>query len=137
MAGKGKPWAKGQSGNPQGRKPAPEHLRKAMQLTRESAAETLNRFISMSVDELNAVLEDSTRPTLEHLVAKLISVGMYDGDPKALTFLFDRLIGKVRDPNGGTNISLNLLNMPREEALKLGKEAVAFLEAKKVGEDDS
>lgn len=72
-------------------------IKKAAKFTRTSIEALLTQFLYLNMDELNAVIEDAKRPTIDHFVAKILQIGIKTGDQQKLNFLLERIIGKVRD----------------------------------------
>lgn len=133
MRGKGRPFQKGKAPGP-GRTPDPPELKEARALTRTEAERLLNRFVFMTDAERTAAKDDPKTTALERIILAVIKRGIDMGDDRALTFLLDRLVGKVKEPD--TNINLNLNTLPRAQVIELGREAVRFLEAKERKDDE-
>ncbi len=93
----GKDWVKGQSGNPKGRPPVPEHLRIARKMNKAKFQEILQKYIHCSVGELKETLLDPKSTAIELSVVKILHESILKGDQKRLEFILDRLIGKVRN----------------------------------------
>lgn len=86
----------GWSGGP-GRPKKSEEQKVASKLTRLKAEQLLTEFTAMDIAQLEAVLKDKNRTVLEHWVGRICLMGIKGGDERKLTFMFDRLIGKVKD----------------------------------------
>lgn len=101
MAGPGEGSKKTQfkPGNPggPGKAPLPPDVREARKLNQAEAVRLLNKFNTWSMDELVEFCKDGSNTVLEMMVARIMIKGIKDGTPTNLTFLFDRLIGKVKD----------------------------------------
>ena len=80
-----------------GRPKMPVELIMMKQLSKDGVKTLLNKFLDWPLSELQAYLKDNSNPVLEYYIAKLLYNGIVTGDVKALSFLFDRLIGKVVD----------------------------------------
>jgi hypothetical protein len=89
-------FKKGQVGGP-GRPRSPEHLKVTRKLTKTKTEELLTRFTAMTVDELKTIVKDPGSTVLEAWVARICLTGIVGGDERKLNFMFDRLIGKVKD----------------------------------------
>lgn len=85
----------GQSGNPRGKEPLPEHLKQARKWNRTEIETLLNQFMEMSPEQLQAKLSDKSAKLLELMVARIVAEAIKKGDQSRLTFLLDRLIGPV------------------------------------------
>lgn len=92
---RGRPFKKGQSGNPGGMRKIPADIRRASHLTAIEFIALCNKFFSMTKLELTEVVNSNKSTTLQLLVASLIHKGVIEGDPKRFTFLLDRMIGSV------------------------------------------
>lgn len=57
----------------------------------------LNRFISMPLNDVIAFAQNKNNPAMEVLVASILVHGIKNGDQARLTFLLDRLIGRVKE----------------------------------------
>lgn len=90
-------FKKGQSGNPSGRPKVPEDVREAKKLTSVEMVRVLNKFNGWTLNQLAEFCKDGNNTVLEMMVARIMIKGIKDGTPTNLTFLFDRLIGKVKD----------------------------------------
>jgi hypothetical protein len=97
MPGKGRPWPKGVSGNPGGRKKLPEDIKAVRELNKLEMERLLNRFIYMKREELEAIKTNKDTTLLELFVASVVSKGITMGDERRLNFLFDRLVGRVKE----------------------------------------
>jgi len=92
----GKQFQPGHPGGP-GRPKMPIEMIMMKQLSKDSAKAILNKFLDWPLSELQAYLKDTGNPVLEYYVAKLIYTGIAEGEIQPLSFLFDRLLGKVVD----------------------------------------
>lgn len=81
----------GQSGNPLGQPKLPRDIVEARKLNRVEFERVLNRYIHLSPIEIKEVAENPVTPALEVLVAKIIFMGIKNGDEKRLGFILDRL----------------------------------------------
>jgi hypothetical protein len=92
----GKDFYKGQPGGP-GRPPLPEDIKKARELNKDELTRVLNDFIYLSKGEIEEKILNSSTPMLELLVASILKKGIDFGDHMRLSFLLDRLVGKVKE----------------------------------------
>jgi hypothetical protein len=90
-------FVKGESGNPGGMPATAPDIKEIRKLNQAEAVRLLNKFNSWSMDELVAFCKDGSNTVLEMMVARIMIKGIKDGTPTNLNFLFDRLIGKVKD----------------------------------------
>lgn len=91
-------------------------------LTRAEMEATLNRYILLPIDKLQSVIEDRTLPVLDHWVCRILLMGIKEGDDKRLTFMFDRLIGKVKDNIEHTFIKPTIIERLDGSTVELGTE---------------
>lgn len=120
----GRPFQKGQSGNPSGRKPIDPEVRNAAHLTKEKLITILNEFINLDREQIALKLQDPKATMLELAVGHIIAKAAKDGDTLRLNFLFDRIVGKVTDVVQSTNVNIGIDHaeyeeIPREALVKL------------------
>jgi hypothetical protein len=124
-----KPFKPGQSGNPAGRPKTPDDILKANRLTAETFARQINKYLHLTVDELNADLSRPDASMIDLLVGGMVMKAAKDHDWQRANFILDRIIGKVKDPDQNVTVSTyNFSMLPREQVIELGKEAIKFLE---------
>jgi hypothetical protein len=90
-------WKPGESGNPEGRVKLPEDIRTAKKLNKIELERLLNLYLTLSDDEIKARLSTSETPQLEKMIASIVTKAIDHGDQQRLTFILDRLVGKVKD----------------------------------------
>lgn len=118
----GRPFQKGQSGNPGGRKAYAPGVLNAAHLTKERLITILNEFINLDREQIALKLQDPKATMLELAVGHIIAKAAKDGDTLRLSFLFDRIVGKVTDVVQNTNINIDseeYREIPREVLVKL------------------
>jgi hypothetical protein len=94
--GPGRPFKAGNPGGP-GRPPKSKEEKAASKLTRTKAEEILNRVSAMGESELTELIQSSTATVLEKMVARVCEQALSEGDQRRIDWLFDRLIGKVKE----------------------------------------
>lgn len=94
---RGRPFEKGIGGNPRGSSALSREVGNARKLNQVMVTEILNRFVTMSLEDVVAFAQNKTNPAMEVLVASILVHGIKNGDQNRLTFLLDRLIGKVKE----------------------------------------
>lgn len=122
-------WAKGQSGNYNGRPP----LSPEMKQLKDLSAPVLKRLISKhwwsKQDELSAVIANPDSPAIDVFLAKTVMFSIEKADPLRAEFLFKRSIGNVQE---SIKIGVKSLgNKSLEDKIKAGRAAIEFLEAQK------
>lgn len=93
----GRDFQPGQSGNPAGGPKTPEDLKEARKLTKLEFERIVNQYLFEKEIDLQ---ELRTRPgtrMIDLLIASIMDKALVHGDDRRLTFLLDRLIGKVKD----------------------------------------
>lgn len=98
----GRNFEPGQSGNPSGSSNLAKKLGNIRKLNQAQVSEILNRFVTMSLEDVVEFANDKSNPSIEILVATILIHGIKGGDPTRLTFLLDRLIGKVKEQHEHT-----------------------------------
>src|SRR5687768_16998427 len=87
----------GQSGNPGGRPRLPEDIKEARQLNRVEFERVANKFLYMTAVEIQAAVRAPETTGLELMVGSIIAKGIKNGDHQRLSFVLDRLIGRVKE----------------------------------------
>lgn len=83
------PWKPGQSGNPSGR-------RRDL-ITRDHLKAILSRFSSLTKKQLKEIMDAEDTAMLDAIVASIMFKALETGDANRLEFLFNRMIGKVKE----------------------------------------
>ena len=89
----------------------------------------IKKFLAMQKDELQNVIKDTKTTMIDLTLCSIIAKAATGADEKRLDWVITRLLGKVKEPE--TNINLNFNQMPREQVIDLGKDAIKYLEASK------
>lgn len=119
----------GQSGNPGGRTKLPPDIRKAINLTNAEFTRVANKFLFMTPEQINAILEDPATPMLELLIGGMLHRATEESDHQRATFLLDRLIGKapvVIDPIS-INVRDELRALSNQELMRMVREKLPLL----------
>jgi hypothetical protein len=93
----GRPFEKGQSGNPAGRPVTPPDLRGIQKLNKDTLDRLLNKLLWMTKEQLLAHLKAADTPAYEVLVGNVLLKGISGGDEKRAEWLASRTAGKVKE----------------------------------------
>lgn len=91
-----KPFKKGKSGNPSGRKKLPEHLRVVAKYTKDEINALFSKYLRMDVFEMKAAMKADNIPAVEAWIASGISKGISNGDLYNLSLMCERMFGKTK-----------------------------------------
>lgn len=119
---RGRPFPKGVSGNPLGKPKMAVELQKIRALNQTTFTATVNKFLSMTKDEVKAASKDPSTPVLELMVASVMSKAIEAGDQQRLNFLLDRIVGKVPD-----KVSLNVSHLSDQELHEQLNDAIKLI----------
>lgn len=124
MSSDGKHLAKyqfkpGQSGNKSGRRPLPEHLRDAPELTKDRVQKMIGLYAEMSLTQLEEKAKDKTLPGFEAAIVATLIKAIKDGDVNRMEFFLNRCgIGKVTD-KVETNLKVEEVEVTKENIAEL------------------
>lgn len=90
-------WTKGVSGNPKGRVKMPEEVRRLDALTKAQTKALFAKLVNTPLEELQEMAKDKSKSTLEHVVIRVLLMGIKHGDATRLDRILDRIIGKVKE----------------------------------------
>jgi hypothetical protein len=93
----GRDFEKGTSGNPAGRTPVPEEVRKIRELTKAELTAIVHKYAGMTKAEITAATLNPDTPVGEMMVASIIARTIKDGDAYRWNQLMDRAVGKVKE----------------------------------------
>lgn len=122
MPGKGRPYKKGHNKPGPGRPPAPPEVKKAANLSMTEARAKLSEYLALSLPELELVLKDRTKPAMDLWVARIVLIGIKNGDQVRLNFMFDRLIGRVKEQVEHTGVRPLIIEYSDGKQVYLGAE---------------
>jgi hypothetical protein len=120
QGGKGRPFKKGDIPNPKGRAPVPEDVREARKVDKEYALSVMSKFLYKSLDELEAMRSDASRPVYEHMLISAAIVSIETGDSSRIDFFLNRLIGKVTDKIEHSLPEPTIIEYPDGAKMELG-----------------
>ena len=97
---RGRPFKKGESGNPKGRPPMPAEMREIKKLSPQYLKTIIAKLSRMTPEEMMTWVKEPEDRTdvpnnMEVMIASIIHKAITDGDHNKLNFLLDRTIGKV------------------------------------------
>jgi hypothetical protein len=104
-------------------------LKEVMAVNRELVEEKLAQYMTMSFDKIKEITKDDKKSTMDHMLASIVVHGVISGDPKHLSFLLDRTIGKVKDVQE-VDVTLRKIEevhanivkeLPREQLIQLAR----------------
>lgn len=99
MAKRGNPaWTKGMSPpNPKGRPKVPDliELKKIRRLKRAEAQDSIQKWISKSLGELNQELKNPNTKALDAMIISTILFTIKYGDQRRLDWIFTQLLGRI------------------------------------------
>lgn len=101
----GRPWKKGQSGNPAGKPPLPPEVKALKKLTQADFETYAVTYLRMSISELERLENTKTLTTLEGIIIKNLIKAVKEGSTSDLNFYLERMFGKVAQ---NLNVSTNL-----------------------------
>ena len=91
----GRDFKPGQAPKSPGRPRIPEELKAIEPITQDSYKRILNKYTSMSREQLQAVIKEPSTPAIEIIVCSIIAKAMTGGDQSRLESLLNRAIGPV------------------------------------------
>ena len=75
----------------------PEELKIALKLSKEFVRAKLTELLMKPMHEIHDLSLDYDNMGMDVWLAKIIAIGVKEGDHQRLNFMFDRLIGKVTE----------------------------------------
>jgi len=114
---------KGEVRNPLGIS-GPKELTLARKLSKEFVEVKLTEMLQKNMDEIDGILADKSRQTIDHWICMIISKGIKEGDYRRLDFILDRLIGKVKDVKEITVPAPTIIQRRSGEQVELGSKMV-------------
>lgn len=97
MRGPGRPFKKGQSGNPGGKAKVDPGAKALQSLSQAQFQEIANLVLLGQKQDVTNIVNDTSAPLFKRWLAKLADNGLTRGDQQALEFFLNRLLGKVPD----------------------------------------
>lgn len=110
----GRDIQKGQVLNPHGRR-TPEDIKTLRSHNKFEIERCLTKYLHMSMSELTAISQDGSLSALEMACVRLMIKGAGKGDYRVMDFIFNRLIGKVKEHielGGGDDDKLPIIVLP-------------------------
>ena len=87
----------GQSGNPAGRTPLPEDIKKARKLNQKELERSVNKFLYMTSEEIFEACKSDDATMFDKIIGSIITAAVDKSDHTRLEFILNRMIGKVQD----------------------------------------
>jgi hypothetical protein len=115
----------GQSGNRSGKPKTDPKVKAFKEMTYDKFIEAMQKYGNMTAKELKDDLADPQQ-NMFNLIFGGIVQGAAKGDHQSRELLIERLWGKVKEAEHDVNI--NIRQLPTIDLLKLGKEAMQYLE---------
>lgn len=122
MPGPGRPFKKGQSGNPGGKRKEDAELLALKSLTAQEFKDVANLVLMGDSEAVRAIENEQANPLFKRWLARLATNGFSRGDQQALEFFTNRLLGKVPDRIDAT--SAHVVSQVPADELKLRLEAL-------------
>lgn len=96
----------------------------ARRLTPREFERVANKYLWMSLEQIQEVMGSKKIPIIDYMVISIIKKGLDEGDPKYLSFLLSRLIGnvipiKTLNPEDDPNNRSVMIPMTVEEELEM------------------
>lgn len=95
--GSGRDFKPGISGNPSGRPPMPQDVNDARRMSKIEFIRLCNEYLYMTRQEITTRLNAPETPAIELIVGSIVTKSATEGDQSRLSFLLDRMIGKVKE----------------------------------------
>lgn len=121
----GRPFPKGQSGNPGGAPKLPAELRAARRENLQALIRLVHAYAGMTQEEVTQRLSGNEAVQLEEMVQGQIKKAS-EGDHNAFKFIIELMCGKIPEQDDS---ELSLEKLTTAEKLTAMKQAVTFLEA--------
>ena len=119
----------GQSGNKSGKPKTDPKVKAFKEMTYDKFIEAMQKYGNMTSKELKDDLEDPGQTMFNKIFGGIVQ-GAAKGDHQSRELLIERLWGKVKEAEHDVNI--NIRQLPTIDLLKLGKEAMQYLEGEVV-----
>ncbi len=97
MAKRGKPFQKGQTGNPNGRPVLSPEVKALRKITVEALEEIGDLILMGDRPKLQAIASSLTEPAIRVIYAKAAVNAMVKGDVASLELILNRVVGKVKE----------------------------------------
>ena len=90
-------FAKGHSGNPNGRPKGLESVVKLKDMTLANIVSVTKDLLKIDLEMLDELRADTKQPVIVHTIAAILRHSIYEGDQHKLDMVLNRLFGKVPD----------------------------------------
>lgn len=123
----------GQSGNPSGRPKTPPDILEARRHSRDELERAVLKIVWSDKATVQREKEDESNPVILRIISGIALKALKTQDVIRSSFLLDRAGFPVKK-EAELSISAALVNMPIDELLRLGREAMAVLSANESGQ---
>ena len=92
-----------------GRPRLPDDLKELKELTKIALEKSVHKYTLMSIEELDKVSKDPNTIAIDRLILSILKQGIIKGDQQRATFLYDRIVGKVKENvtiEGGIKVTI-------------------------------
>jgi hypothetical protein len=123
----GKPFQKGQSGNPGGRPKVKGALAEIEDFNSAELRKIVSKNFRLTKPEVKAAGESDTLPCIEVAIARAIHKGIVTGEVSRIMPLIERTCGKVKEE---ADVNMVVSAVKQELSLKSSEELLALVKGK-------
>lgn len=126
MAGKGRPFVKG---DPRaGRPKTPADVKAAKNLTKTELDRLINKYLNLDKVQMAAEMSKPTATMLELVIGGIVMKAAKDHDHIRFDFVLNRLLGKVREQIEHTVMRPTIIHRLSGEQVELGMQPIEELD---------
>jgi hypothetical protein len=136
----GRPFKKGESGNPKGSSARRKELGKVTALTNEQVLEVGSMILEGNMQDLHALAADPEATVLKQWLSSLILKSVTESDAPIFTAVMARMLGKPKEAvevsnKDGERFALDLTSRSMTTEDKIREADMLALRRKEVGDD--